>query len=39
MTIIPTIIFIVFVVIFWKYYPLTTEKLGKIKEELKELGI
>ncbi len=39
MTIIPAIIFIVFVVIFWKYYPLTTEKLVKIKSELKELGI
>jgi len=39
MTIIPAFIFIVFVVIFWKYYPLTTEKLVKIKAELKELGI
>ena len=39
MTIIPALIFIVFVVIFWKFYPLTTEKLNTIKEELKELKI
>ncbi|MBY9009423.1 MAG: hypothetical protein KGD74_06125 [Candidatus Lokiarchaeota archaeon] len=39
MTVIAAIIFIVFVVIFWKYYTLTTEKLEKIKTELKELGI
>ena len=39
MIVIAAIIFIVFVVIFWKYYDLTTEKLVKIKAELKELGI
>lgn len=39
MTIIPALIFIAFVVMFWKLYPLTTEKLNTIKEELKELRI
>jgi len=39
MGILPALMFAIVVVIFWKFWPLTTEKLVDVKEKLKELRI
>jgi Na+/melibiose symporter-like transporter len=39
MAILPALFFAVVVLIFWKFWPLTTERVQEVKEKLLELGI